>query len=97
MTGVKDVSSVGRFSTCRAAAGDWMVVDQHRNDVTVAHCEDANGAELIAALMNGDLTALADASADALAHCRKTLGGALQQPKPRGRPAVGRASFLPQL
>jgi hypothetical protein len=97
MTGVRQVTSVGRFSTFLAPSGDWVVVDQDHNDLAVAHCHDAMGAELIAALMNGDLVVLASASADALSCCQRALGGALSVPKPRGIPAVGTPEALPQL
>jgi len=76
--------------------GGWVVIDQERNDRTVASCAEASGAELIAALMNGDLAALAMASAETMAYCKSAIGGALQPLRPRGRPAVG-ASLFPQV
>jgi len=89
MAGDKEPMGLARFSICQASSGDWVVVDQGRNDVTVASCADAIGAELIAALMNGDLTALAEASAEAVSRCHKAIGGALRVPRQRARPAVG--------
>ena len=50
-----------RYSANPGAGGEWDVVDQDRNDETVARCSDAHGAKLIAALMNGDVSQLASA------------------------------------
>ena len=85
-----------RFWTCPGEGGDWVVVDTNRNAREVASCADPQGAELIAALMNGDLTALATASPDALTCCRRAIGDILRVLEPNGRPAVGTDSF-PQL
>ncbi len=83
-----------RFSTCRAEGGDWVVMAD--DDKVVAHSSDGNGAELIAALMNGDLTSLENANAETLAHCYSAIQGALRVLRPRGRPAVGWEAF-PQI
>ncbi len=85
---------VSRFSTCRVESGEWVVVAE--NDRVVAQSSDGNGAELIAALMNGDLTLLRNAHAETLAQCYNALQGALRVFKPRGRPAVGWEAF-PQI
>ncbi len=85
-----------RFSTCPGAGGNWAVVDGACNARTVVSCRDAEGAELIAALMNGDLATLASASPDAVARCRQAICGVLRVMRPRGRPAVGTGA-LPQL
>lgn len=90
------MSSVQRFSACRVEGGEWAVVDQTRNDTIVVQPSDGTGADLIAALMNGDLTPLASARAEALAHCYKTIRGSLGVLRPRGRPAVGSEAF-PQI
>ena len=83
-----------RFSTRRVESGGWAIVAD--DDTVVAHSSHGNGAELIAALMNGDLTSLGNASAETLAHCYSAIQGALRVLKPRGRPAVGREAF-PQI
>lgn len=53
------------------------------------HCCDARGAALIAALMNGDLDALAGADRQSLAICHDAIGGALRLSKPNAKPSVG--------
>ena len=83
-----------RYSTCPGAGGDWVVVDQDRNHEAVMHCCDAQGAALIAALMNGDLDALAGADRKSLAICHGAIGGALRLPKPNVRPSVGYGPFV---
>ena len=85
-----------RYLTCPGKGGEWMVVDQTCNARAVASCNDAEGAELMAALMNGDLSALASASPEALTRCRRAMGDLLRVMRPRGRPAVGRDAF-PQI
>ena len=70
------------------------MVDKDRNREAVIHCCDAEGASVIAALMNGDLGALAGASTQALAVCHDAIGGALRLPKPSARPSVGRGPFV---
>lgn len=90
------MSSVGRFSTCRAESGEWTVVSQTRDNTIVLHSSDGNGANLIAALMNGDLATLATASAETFAHCYDTVRRMLGALRPRGRPAVGSEVF-PQI
>jgi hypothetical protein len=85
-----------RFLTFPGQGGDWVVVDLTRNAKAVASCRDEQGAELIAALMNGDLTALSSASDDTVARCREAIHGALRTLRPRGRPSVGVDTF-PQL
>jgi hypothetical protein len=83
-----------RFSTLRVESGDWVVMAD--DDRVVAYSSHGNGAELIAALMNGDLTSLGNASAETLAHCYSAIQGALRVLRPRGRPAVGQEA-LPQI
>jgi hypothetical protein len=83
-----------RFSTRRVESGDWVIMAD--DDTVVAHSSDGNGAELIAALMNGDLTPLGKANAETLAHCYSAIQGALRVLRPRGRPAVGWEA-LPQI
>ncbi len=85
---------VSRFSTCRVESGEWVVVAD--DDRVVTQSSDGNGAELIAALMNGDLTSLRHAHAETLAECYNALQGALRILKPRGRPAFGLEAF-PQI
>jgi hypothetical protein len=88
------LSSFSRYSTCRGTGDNWLVVDQDRNQQAVAHCCDAQGAALIAALMNGDLDALACADGQSLALCHSVIGGVLRLPKPNGRPLVGAGAFV---
>ena len=83
-----------RFSTCRVEGGEWVVVAD--DDTIVAHSSDGNGAELIAALMNGDLTSLGNANAETLAQCYNAIQGALRVLRPQGRPAVWWEAF-PQI
>jgi hypothetical protein len=65
-----------RYSTRRE--GDvWVVVDEERDDQIAARCSQAAEAELIAALMNGDMTALANASAETAQRSYSAIGGAL--------------------
>ena len=85
---------VSRFSTCRVASGEWVVMAD--GDTVVAHSSDGNGAELIAALMNGDLTTPRTASAETLAHCYGAIRGVRRVLRPRSRPAVGSEAF-PQI
>lgn len=88
------MSSFSRYSTCRDAGGDWVVVDQDRNHEAVMHCCDAQGAALIAALMNGDLDALAGADWQSLAICHNAIGGALRLRRPNARPSVGSRALV---
>jgi hypothetical protein len=74
-----------RFSTSWVENGKGNVVDWAHNDA-VAHCRDGNEAELAAALMNGDLSLLASASAETLACRHSAMRGALRVLKPPGRP-----------
>ncbi len=83
-----------RFSTYRVKSGDWVVMAD--GDTVVAHSSDGNGADLVAALMNGDLTPLGNANAETLAHGYSAIQGALRVLRPRGRPAVGWEA-LPQI
>ena len=71
-------------------------MDWAREGAIVAHSSDGNGAELIAALMNGDLATLGTASVERLAHCYGAIRGALRVLGPRGRPAAGSEAF-PQI
>lgn len=64
-----------------------------RCDQTLVRCPDADGAALIAALMNGDLAVLANASPETLARCRGAIGEVLRVLRPYGRPSVGAAAF----
>jgi len=82
-----------RYSANPGAGGEWDVVDQDRNDETVARCSDAHGAKLIAALMNGDVSQLASASPEALALCHVAIGRALRVRMSYGRPAVAGEAF----
>jgi hypothetical protein len=93
MLEVKTVIAAQRYAPCRDEGGEWFVVDQERDDRTVLHCADADGAAMIAALMNGDIAALADVSEETLARCRELLVDALRLLKPRGRPSVGAGDF----
>lgn len=90
------MTGTARYLTFPGRGGEWVVVDLTRNARTVASCRDERGAELIAALMNGDLKALSSASADTVARCREAIHGALRTLRLRGRPAVGVDAF-PQL
>ncbi len=85
---------VSRYYACLGAGGDWVVVDQDRNQQAIMHCGDAQGAALIAALMNGDLDALAGADGGSLAICHDVIGGALRLPKPNARPSVGTVALV---
>jgi len=85
-----------RYSASPDADGAWIVIDQEQDDRAVASCAEAGGAELIAALMNGDLDVLAKASTETLAYCHSTIDCALRPLRPRGRPAVG-AGLFPQV
>ncbi len=85
-----------RFSTCRVESWEWVVMDQARNDKIMARSSDGNGAELIAALMNDDLTTPRTASAETLAHCFGAIRGVLRVLRPRGRAAAGSEAF-PQI
>ncbi len=85
---------VSRFSTQRVESGEWAVTAD--NQTVVAHSSDGDGAELIAALMNGDLVALGNANAETLAHCYRAIQGALRVLRPRGLPSVGWKAF-PQI
>ena len=62
----------------------------------VASCGDKTGAALLAALMNGDLAVLADASPETLARCRSALRSSRRNLRARARPAIGTSGF-PQL
>ena len=90
------MTGIVRFSTCPGEGGKWMVVDRTCSARAVASCGDAAGAELIAALMNGDLAALANASPEAVTLCRKAMSDLLRVMRPHGRPAVGKNAF-PQI
>ncbi len=81
-----------RYSARVDAERGWIVVDAGGKPA-LGCCADAGGAELAAALMNGDLAALARASPETLAQCRATLGDMLRGPRLRGRPAVGEARY----
>ena len=94
--GARDMTEDWRYAASLDACGEWVVIDQERNDRTVASCSEAGGAELIAALMNGDLAVLSRADAETLAYCRSAIGGALRPLRPRGRPAVG-VGLFPQV
>ena len=87
--GAYHMTCFSRYLTCPGVGGDWVVVDQDRNQEAVMHCCDAGGAALIAALMNGDLDALAGADRQSLATCHDAIGGALRLPKPNAKPSVG--------
>ncbi len=82
-----------RYSACRDAGGEWVVVEMGRSDQTLVRCPDASGAQLIAGLMNGDMDVLANASPETLARCRRTIGEVLRFLRPLGRPSVGAAAF----
>ncbi|MGO9423628.1 hypothetical protein [Roseiarcus sp.] len=62
----------------------WIVDD----DVELIACNHLDAARLIAALMNGDLCAVANVSDGAVTDCRRTLTDALQPLKGFGRPAL---------
>lgn len=85
---------VSQFSAQRVESGEWAVMAD--NQRVVAHSSNGDGAELIAALMNGDLAALGNANAETLAHCYSAIQGALRVLRPQGRPAVGSEAF-PQI
>ena len=85
--------AAGRFSPFRSARGDWFVVDQDRDDRRVFPCPDADGAVLIAALMNGDIAALAGVTEETLARCREILLDMFRSPKRCGLPSVGAEAF----
>ncbi len=93
MLEVKTIFTTQRYAPCRGEAGEWFVVDREHDDQRVLHCPDADGAALIAALMNGDVAALADVSQETLARCREILVDALGLLKPCGRPSVGVEPF----
>jgi len=82
--------------TCPGEGGEWVVVDRSRDAAAIASCRDQTGAALLAALMNGDLSALAGASPETLAQCRSALLGARRGPRAKARPSVGISAF-PQL
>ncbi|WP_147262835.1 hypothetical protein [Roseiarcus fermentans] len=44
-----------RFSIVQIKDGPWVVVDRQDHRRRIASCVDAGAAEMIAALMNGDL------------------------------------------
>ncbi len=44
-----------RFSIVRIKDGPWIVVDRHDHRRRIASCVEEGAAEMIAALMNGDL------------------------------------------
>ena len=91
--GAREMTAGLRYSASPEVGGGWVVFDEDRNHRAVASCREASGAQLIAALMNGDLAVLAKASPEALANCQSAIGGALRLLRPRGRPAVGSALF----
>ena len=82
-----------RFSTCWVEGGAWVIVDEDCNDEIAVRFSDSNGAELIAGLMNGDLSALTCATAETVAQCHCAMRGALRVLKPAGRPGVGTGAF----
>ncbi len=85
---------VSRFSIRRVESGEWAIMAD--NQRVVAHTSKGDGAELIAALMNGDLVSLGNANAATLAHSYTAIQGARRVLRPRGRPAVGSEAF-PQI
>jgi hypothetical protein len=86
------MSSFPRFLTCWVESGEWFVMDQTRDDI-VMHLRDGKEAELIAALMNGDLAKLATANPETLANCYKTVRRLLHVPRERHRPEVASEAF----
>ncbi len=65
-----------RFSIVHIKDGPWIVVDRQDHRRRIASCIDAGAAEMIAALMNGDLDQ-AIAGRDAIAGlCRPALAPA---------------------
>src|SRR5208282_1828090 len=88
--------TVLRFPACLVEGGQWVVVDQTRDDATIPYFSDATCAELTGALMNGELAALAYASNETLARCHNAIRGVLRSFRPRSLPAVGSGSF-PQI
>ncbi len=73
-----------------------MVVDKTRDAAAVASCRDKTGAALLAALMNGDLAVLAEASPETLSRCRSALRRSRRDLKAHAWPAIGTGRF-PQL
>jgi hypothetical protein len=71
-------------------------VDQTRDAAAVASCRDKTGAALLAALMNGDLGVLADASPETLSRCRTALRSSRRYVKAHAWPGIGTGGF-PQL
>ena len=55
---------------------------------------DRDDANVIAALMNGDLATLGNAIPEMLAHCYDTIQIMLRVPRQQGMPAVGSEAFL---
>ena len=92
--GAYHMTCFSRYLTCPGVGGDWVVVDQDRNHEAVMRCGDAQGAALIAALMNGDLDTLAGASTEAVAVCHDAIGGALPLLTPNASPFVGSGPFV---
>lgn len=93
MVEVKALPAVARYAPCRSEGGEWRVVDQASDHRTVLSCPDAPGAALIAALMNGDVAALAHVTPETMARCRAALGEAMRLLRPNGRPLVGLEMF----
>lgn len=79
------------YSVHCALDGFW-VVDKDRDLIA---CEGFEAARLIAALMNGDLGAVANGTESDAADCVRMLADALEPLRRVGRPAL--ASALPLL
>ena len=85
-----------RYLSCPSEGGEWVVVDRTRDAAAVASCRDKAGAALLAALMNGDLGVLAEATPETLSRCRSALRGSRSHLKAYAWPAIGTGGF-PQL
>ena len=93
MLGLTTQPAADRYFLRENAKGEWVILDQQRDGGIVLRCADAEGAEAIAALMNGDLAALARVSPEAVASCQAIIGVVLRVLRPRGRPAIGEEAF----
>ena len=90
------MSGTDKYLPSPGRGGEWEVVDQTRAATAVVSCSNRAGAALLAALMNGDLAVLADASPETLSRCRSALRGSRRDLGASAWPAVGTGGY-PQL